>query len=244
VEGATLVLPRLVPIGELSIIETAAAREPAARTDPRRGPGPEYLGVREYRPGDPIRQIHWRLSARHGDLVVRDLEQERTPRLAIWVDTPAGSDDVLDVCCSAAASMIEAATTTGAGVRLAAATPDGPVSVTRARAMDLHRWLARLAPSGIDPSTALGWLGPDALRGVGTLVAIVPRAAAGAAAASLGALVGSVPRVVAVVVVDPDDEAALVEDVLARSPAAVDIIPWIDGEGFGAAIRRPVGVAG
>jgi hypothetical protein len=110
--------------------------------------------------------------------------------------------------------------------------------------MDLHRWLARLAASGIDPSTALGWLGPDALRGVGTLVAIVPRAAAGAAAASLGALVGSVPRVVAVVVVDPDDEAALVEDVLARSPAAVDIIPWIDGEGFGAAIRRPVGVAG
>jgi hypothetical protein len=53
-----------------------------------------------------------------------------------------------------------------------------------------------------------------------------------------------VPRVVAVVVVvDPDDEAALVDDVLARPAAAVDVIPWIDGEGFGAPIRRPVGVA-
>jgi uncharacterized protein (DUF58 family) len=243
VEGSTLVLPRLVPIAEPLFIETAAAREPAARSDPRRGAGPEYLGVREYRPGDPIRQIHWRLTARHGELVVRDLEQERTPRLVIWLDTSSGVDEMLDACCSAAASLVEAATATGAGVRLAAATPDGPVSVTRARTIDVHRWLARLTGSGVDPSTSLGWLGPEVLRGAGTLVAIVPGATADAAAASLGALVGSVPRLVAVVVIDPGSEADLVDGVAAHLPAGLDVVPWIDGKGFDVPVRRPVGAA-
>ncbi|QDE40168.1 DUF58 domain-containing protein [Luteibacter pinisoli] len=68
--------------------------------------GDEVASLRDYRPGDPRRQIAWKLSARHHDLLVKDLEQPapqedwrldwdsvrglddeaRIARLARWVD--------------------------------------------------------------------------------------------------------------------------------------------------------------
>lgn len=41
----------------------------------RRGPGDEYFGLREYRPGEDRRSIHWKASARRGQLVVRETER-------------------------------------------------------------------------------------------------------------------------------------------------------------------------
>jgi uncharacterized protein (DUF58 family) len=240
VEGTTLVLPSTLPLAAPSFIETAMAREASARTEPRRGAGPEYLGVREYRPGDPVRQVHWRLTARHGELVVRDLEEERMPRLAIWLDTPS---DVLalDRCCTIAASVLDAATATGAGVRLAAATSEGPVTASRARAIDLHRWLARLEPSGVDSATALGWVDGETLRGIGTLVVIVsgpPPAGMTEAVETLA------PWVARVVVIVSGEEAALAEDPGMRGLLSVgaEILPWVDDVGLAPAIRRAVEV--
>jgi uncharacterized protein (DUF58 family) len=68
--------------------------------------GDEVASLRDYRPGDARRQIAWKLSARHHDLLVKDLEQpapqedwrldwdsvrglddeSRIARLARWVD--------------------------------------------------------------------------------------------------------------------------------------------------------------
>lgn len=45
--------------------------------------------VRDYRPGDPVRRIHWRQTARHGDLMVRQEQPPATPRVAIVLDTLA-----------------------------------------------------------------------------------------------------------------------------------------------------------
>ena len=149
VDAATLVLPRTEPLGPLAFIETTTSRETATRTEPRRGQGREYLSVREYRAGDPMRHVHWGLTARHGELMVREFEQERTPRLAIWVDTESDDLDRLDRCCTVAASIVDSATATGAGVRVAAADPDGPALVTRTHHLEYHRWLARLVPTGI-----------------------------------------------------------------------------------------------
>jgi uncharacterized protein (DUF58 family) len=212
------------------------------RTEPRRGPGPEYLGVREYRPGDPIRQIHWRLTARHGELVVRDLEQERIPRVAIWVDT-SGDEEALDARCTVAASLVDAATATGAGVRLRAPGPEGPIGATRARAVDLHRWLARLAVGDLAPARAVGQLDPgaDALRAVGTLVVIAPPSIADAAhhLASLTRIVGRL-----VLVIPVDDQGALAP--LPRDDrlllAGIEVVPWIDGRGLADPLVRPVEV--
>jgi uncharacterized protein (DUF58 family) len=81
--------------------------EPRGDTDRGRPrPGDEPASLREYRPGDPRRQIAWKLSARHHGLLVKDLEQpapqedwrldwdgmhglddeSRIARLARWID--------------------------------------------------------------------------------------------------------------------------------------------------------------
>ncbi|MFL5791670.1 MAG: DUF58 domain-containing protein [Actinomycetota bacterium] len=227
----TLVLPRVVPLGPLPFVDLASSREAASETDGRRGQGPEYLGVREYRPGDPIRQVHWRLSARHGELVVRDLEEHRVPRLAIWVDTCV-DDAALDDACSAAASIVSSASSGGVGVRLSAATPAGPSTVSRSSALTLDRWLARLRPADVAPATAIRWLTGEAVRGVGTLVAISRADAFRTdALAALEALVRVVPRIVLVTTGDGES----VTDV-----SGVDVMRWLGEEGFGAERSAPM----
>jgi uncharacterized protein (DUF58 family) len=42
-------------------------------------------GVREYRPGDAVHQVHWRASARHGRLVVVEPERTLTRRISLLV---------------------------------------------------------------------------------------------------------------------------------------------------------------
>ena len=45
------------------------------------------LTTREYRPGDALRRVHWRASARHGELMVRQEEHRSHPDARIIVDT-------------------------------------------------------------------------------------------------------------------------------------------------------------
>lgn len=46
----------------------------------------DFYGLREWRPGDSRRWIHWRTSARRGSVVVRQFEQRRSQNLAILLD--------------------------------------------------------------------------------------------------------------------------------------------------------------
>jgi uncharacterized protein (DUF58 family) len=46
----------------------------------------EYHGLRDYRSGDSPRWIHWRTSARRGELMVKEFEQENEQELAILID--------------------------------------------------------------------------------------------------------------------------------------------------------------
>ncbi len=46
----------------------------------------EFHGLRDWRPGDSRRWVHWRTSARRGALVVRQFEQRRSEDLALLVD--------------------------------------------------------------------------------------------------------------------------------------------------------------
>lgn len=48
------------------------------------------LTTREYRPGDALRRVHWRASARHGELMVRQEEHRSHPDARILVDTRQG----------------------------------------------------------------------------------------------------------------------------------------------------------
>jgi uncharacterized protein (DUF58 family) len=71
---------------------------------PRAGFGSELLGVREYRPGDSLRRIHWRSSARHGELVVREYEPPGLQTLGIYLDPSPASTEVADQIARIAAS--------------------------------------------------------------------------------------------------------------------------------------------
>jgi uncharacterized protein (DUF58 family) len=61
----------------------------------------DFYGLRDWRPGDSRRWIHWRTSARRGSLVVRQFEQRRTADLALLVDlwqpTRAGEEHLESV---------------------------------------------------------------------------------------------------------------------------------------------------
>jgi uncharacterized protein (DUF58 family) len=95
-----LVLPRFA-----SIAGRLQARElEASVAAPRTGSGTEVFGVREYRPGDSRRRIHWRSSARRGSLVVREYEPPGAPTLGIFCDPSPVSVEVADQVARLAAS--------------------------------------------------------------------------------------------------------------------------------------------
>ncbi|MGN6327235.1 DUF58 domain-containing protein [Pseudolysinimonas sp.] len=65
--------------------------EGAAQLVQRRATGnDDDLTTREYRPGDALRRVHWRASARHGELMVRQEEHRSHPDARLVVDTRLG----------------------------------------------------------------------------------------------------------------------------------------------------------
>lgn len=55
-------------------------------TNERLGQGSDNLTPRTYVPGDSMRRIHWRASAHHDSLMVRQEEQESTPEATVVLD--------------------------------------------------------------------------------------------------------------------------------------------------------------
>lgn len=68
-----------------------------------------FHALREYQPGDDRRYIHWRSSAKHGRLLVRQFLDTRRSHLAVIVDTTetvyADGSDGVELGISAAASL-------------------------------------------------------------------------------------------------------------------------------------------
>lgn len=52
----------------------------------RLGSGLDYAGTRAYQPGDSPRHVHWRASARSGELQVRQYHQDARPSVCVVVD--------------------------------------------------------------------------------------------------------------------------------------------------------------
>jgi uncharacterized protein (DUF58 family) len=109
-----LVLPGGFPLHRLSIRpqRTHGFAGPApARLG---GPGVEFYGVREYQPGDPLRWINWRASARHPRaLFTSEFEQERIADVGLILDARkrsalhVGDQSLLEHAIRAAASLSE-----------------------------------------------------------------------------------------------------------------------------------------
>jgi len=54
-------------------------------------PNADELIAREYRPGDPMRRVHWRATARHDKLMVRQEEPRSNPESWLLLDTDEGA---------------------------------------------------------------------------------------------------------------------------------------------------------
>lgn len=115
----------------------------AART------GVDVAGVRDFREGDDPTHIHWRSTARRGQLVVREFEREVEPEATLIIDTrPSSSDEAgFEQLIRAAASVAHYATRRGQTVRLVSE-HDRPVDVTGAGWTDTLRALAALERDG------------------------------------------------------------------------------------------------
>jgi uncharacterized protein (DUF58 family) len=92
--------------------------------------GEDDVATREYRQGDALHRVHWRSTARHGELMVRREEQPWQSRATIMLDTRAaghrgdGPASSLEWAVSAAASVGVHLTRNGYSLRLL--TDEGP----------------------------------------------------------------------------------------------------------------------
>lgn len=104
----------------------------------------EDVTVREYRRGDDLRRVHWRSSARVGELMVRREEQPWQSRATLFLDNRTvahrghGIASSLEAAVSAAASIAVHLSHRGFAVRLVTATGEDPSSVWHLRDADLN----------------------------------------------------------------------------------------------------------
>ena len=155
--------PRPVPAADLvpDLIRTWGEGEP------RPAPSGDLVrGVRPYVPGDPQRRVHWRATARVGDLVVKEVEDIDAPRILLALDLGAGGA-AGERAAGRAAWYAEEALRRGYSVVLATAELDRRGDATRSRPVtapvasfsDVTRRLAAAAAPGkpaIPPSTEVG----------------------------------------------------------------------------------------
>lgn len=120
--------------GELVILPRSdrRVRDPAVAGGRRRARGPavigaaggrgEYRNLREYRPGDDPRDIHWRSTARLGAPLVREYERDGAMGLWICLDLAFEAGDDAEASVEVAASLAAQAERTGRRYGLATAT--------------------------------------------------------------------------------------------------------------------------
>ncbi|MBK5092903.1 MAG: DUF58 domain-containing protein [Actinobacteria bacterium] len=111
VPSSITVLPRVYRLEEFPFNPQASTSPVESREWSRKGIGENYYGIREYTHGDPLRHIHWKSTARHGDLIVKEYQEEFRPSagLVVLLCEPAyGSVDVnsLEDGLRAAASIV------------------------------------------------------------------------------------------------------------------------------------------
>ncbi|MEU3456123.1 DUF58 domain-containing protein [Micromonospora sp. NPDC006766] len=120
--------PRIHP---LSAVPTGAGRSLDGRTDSVPHGSITFDSLREYVVGDELRRVHWRTSARVGELMVRENVDTSLPRIVVVLDNRAsaypqrlaGAAESFESGCEAAASVVVAAVREGLPVSLLLVAP-------------------------------------------------------------------------------------------------------------------------
>ena len=80
-----LVYPRIVPLEDLGIPSKAPLGDLRVRRHLFKDPA-RVVSTREYAPGDPLKHIHWKATARLGQLQSRTFEPSTTVDIALFLD--------------------------------------------------------------------------------------------------------------------------------------------------------------
>ena len=193
VESPMMVVPSWVDLTSFPILEPSSIPFDVLHERARTGAGEEYLGVRDYRPGDPPRAVHWRTTARAGRLVVREFEEEVASKVSLvltGIDAGDPPDSAFEALVSAAASIAIYAMQTGHPVELARWEADG--TETRIDGPDRYAvldWLAGAEPVDASMATLAG-ASLARIGRRGTVVLLAP--SVGIAAAELAQTIRSV----------------------------------------------------
>jgi uncharacterized protein (DUF58 family) len=83
------VLPKRYALPELRLSGARRYQPGGIPQGASTGDSEEFLGLRDYRPGDPLQRIHWRSFARLGIPVVKEYQDEYIARYALVLDTLA-----------------------------------------------------------------------------------------------------------------------------------------------------------
>jgi len=84
--SSILVYPAPLDLNQFEVAKDQSHSAMQEDINPKAGGHDEYIGIREYRHGDSPRHIHWPTSAKRGDLVVREFQQNSTTHLNIVLD--------------------------------------------------------------------------------------------------------------------------------------------------------------
>ena len=170
-----IVTPRTVPLPQIPL---SGAWTGSGDNRPRAFAigSAEDVTVREYRRGDDLRRVHWRSSARVGELMVRREEQPWQSRATLFIDNRAvshrghGVASSLEAAVSAAASIAVHLAQRGFAVRLVTAHGEDPQTVWHDRMSSTNTapLLESLAVIGASPSPHIdtSWLTESTHSGV------------------------------------------------------------------------------
>ncbi len=111
--------------------------------------GDTVRAVRDYLDGDPLRLVSWQATARHGRLMVKELEAPETTSLTVVVEL-RGTEDEVEQTAGRAAGLANAALATGVPVVLHTREVSGPRTGAVASTVEVGRRLARAVPG--DPA--------------------------------------------------------------------------------------------
>ncbi|MDH3752785.1 MAG: DUF58 domain-containing protein [Acidimicrobiia bacterium] len=146
-----LVHPRIHPIAPPSR-PRAADMASSVATPIREFRGDDFHALRPYEQGDDLRRVHWRATARHDELMIREHDDTREGRTTVVADiressvTAASIERILE----AAASVLTAAAARGDECALVLTDGSGPYEAFDSRSVSgLLDALARVEPTAI-----------------------------------------------------------------------------------------------
>ena len=102
-----LILPKRYPLPPIALPGAMRYQEGGVALAANIGRSEEFVSLREYRHGDPLRHIHWRSWAKAGKPIVKEFEDEFFVRHALVLDTfdEEPNSEILEEAVSVAASF-------------------------------------------------------------------------------------------------------------------------------------------